>query len=168
MKKFVIVLVLFTIIAAGTVFADHPSGLGIGVQGGGSGSWGGGFGFNNGGAVSLKLPSLPIFWAARLDIWKDYFYLGVSGDKYLMDNPLVKDIGLNWYLGVGLGVDIGIGDPLGIGVAARLPVGLSWQPFPLLEIYLQVVPQLGVAILPTFHFPAGGWGADLGLRLWFN
>jgi len=167
MKRFMLAFVLFAVISAGFVFADHPKGLGIGIQGGTSGNWESGAGFHNGAALSLKLPSVPIFWAVRLDIWKDYFYLGISGDKYLIDNVLVKDIGLNWYLGLGLGVGIGLPDPLALGVSARLPVGLSWQPIPLLEIFLQLVPHLGVAVLPEFHFPYGGWGGDIGIRLWF-
>jgi len=166
MKKLLIVLALAVIIATGTVFADHPSGLGIGIQGGTSSAWGGGA-FTNGAALSLKLPKIPIFWAARLDIWPDYFLLGVSGDSYIIDQSLVKGIGLNWYLGLGLGVGIGLGDPLALGVSGRLPIGLSWQPIPLLEIFLQAVPHLGVAVLPSFHFPYGGWGGDLGIRLWF-
>jgi hypothetical protein len=169
MKRLVLVLILFAIIATGAVFADHPSGLGIGVQGGTSSSWEGKGHYDNGGALSLKLPSIPIFWAVRLDIYGgDFFWLNVSGDKYIYDKALVKDIGLNWYLGLGLGVGLGIGgDDLGLGVSGRLPIGLSWQPIPLLEIFLQIVPHLGVAVLPDFHFPYGGWGGDLGIRLWF-
>jgi hypothetical protein len=167
MKKLVLALVLFTIIAAGSVFAEHPDGLGIGVQGGISGSWESGVGLHNGLALSLKLPGTKTFWAGRLDIWDKYFFLGISADKYLIDNLLVKDIGLGWYLGGGLGAAIGIGDPFGLGVTLRLPIGLTFQPIPLLEIFLQAVPQIGVAILPSFHFPYGGWGGDLGIRLWF-
>jgi len=165
-KKLVLVFALAAILATGTLFADHPGGFGIGVQGGYSGAWGGG-GFGNG-ALSLKLPSLPIFWAIRMDITNGYFGLGVSGDYYLIDDKLVPEIGLNWYLGVGgaLGLSFG-GDWMGLGLAARLPIGLSWQPLPLLEIFLQVVPSLGVSILPGFHFPYGGWGGDIGIRLWF-
>jgi hypothetical protein len=166
MKKFALIIVLAAIIVTGTAFADHPGGFGIGVQGGTSSSWAGG-GYYNGAALSLKLPSMPIFWAARLDIWDNYFSLNVSGDHYLIDNKLLPEIGLNWYLGIGLGAGIGLGDPLGLGVSARLPIGLSWQPVPLLEIFLQVVPHLGVSILPEFHFPYGGWGGDIGIRLWF-
>jgi hypothetical protein len=166
MKKFVIALIFAAVIVTGTAFADHPKGFGIGVQGGTSSNWAGG-GFYNGGALSLKLPSMPIFWAIRLDAWSNYFSLNVSGDKYLIDSKLVSEIGLHWYLGLGLGAGLGLGDPLGFGVAGRLPIGLSWQPIPLLEIFLQVVPTLGVAILPDFHFPYGGWGGDLGIRLWF-
>ena len=164
MKRLFLALVLFAVFTAGTVFADHPDGLGVGIQGGTSGSWGVG-GFNYGGALSLKLPGIPIFWAARLDIWSNYLLLGISGDSYLIDSKLADGIG--WYLGLGLGVGLGLGDPLAIGVSARLPIGISFQPIPLLEIFLQAVPNLGVAVLPEFHFPYGGWGGDLGIRLWF-
>jgi opacity protein-like surface antigen len=167
MKKLVLVLVL-AILMAGAAFADHPSGFGIGVQGGGGGNWsGGGFGSANT-ALTLKFPSVPIFWAIRADIWKDYFGLGVSGDFYFIDSEIAPSIGLNWYLGFGLGVGLwGFNDNLGLGVSARLPIGLSWQPIDLLEIYLQVVPNLGVQILPDVHFPYGGWGGDIGIRFWF-
>ena len=166
MKKAVLCLALFAILAAGTVFADHPGGWGVGIQGGYNGYWSGGY-FGSG-ALSLKIPKLPIFWAIRLDIEEGYFGLGVSGDYYLIDSKLVPAIGLNWYLGLGGGLGLSFGNNwLGFGVAARLPIGLSWQPIPLLEIFLQAVPSLGVSILPEFHFPYGGWGGDLGIRLWF-
>jgi hypothetical protein len=164
MKK-VVFLIIVAFFATGAVFADHPGGFGIGVQGGGSGSWSGG-GFGGAGALSLKFPSVPIFWAVSMSIGNGYFGLGVSGDYYFIDNQLFKT--LHWYLGSGLGVGIwGFSDALGLGVSARLPVGLSWQPIPLLEVFLQIVPSLGVAILPEFHFPHGGFGGDLGIRLWF-
>jgi len=166
MKKAVLCLALFTIFATGAVFADHPGGFGIGIQGGYSGYWDGG-GFGNG-ALSLKLPGLPVFWAIRMDIVEGYFGLGVSGDYYLIDSKLVPAIGLNWYLGVGGALGLSLySNWLGLGVAARLPIGLSWQPIQFLEIFLQVVPSLGVSILPGFHFPYGGWGGDIGIRVWF-
>jgi len=165
-KKLVLVFVFAAVLATGAVFADHPRGLGIGVQGGGGGYWGAG-GFHPNAALSLKIPSLPIFWAVRLDITDGYFGLGLSGDYYLIDDKLVPQIGLNWYLGIGgsLGLQFG-NDWMGLGVAARLPIGLSWQPVSVLEIFLQIVPSLGVNILPGFHFPSGGWGGDIGIRLW--
>ena len=167
MKKVLLVIALAAIIATGTAFADHPSGFGIGVQGGGGGNWGAS-GFHPNAALSLKLPSLPIFWAVRLDITNNYFGFGLSGDIYFIDSKLVPSIGLNWYLGGGASLGLSLGDGwLGLGVAARLPVGLSWQPLPFLEIFLQIVPSLGVEILPNFHFPSGGFGGDIGLRVWF-
>jgi hypothetical protein len=165
MKKLVLVLAL-AILMAGAVFADHPDGFGIGVQGGYGGSWGGGG--QGGGALSLKLPGMPTFWAIRADIGEGHFGIGVSGDYYFIDDVLVSDIGLHWYLGFGIGVGLwGFDDNLGLGVSARLPIGISWQPIPLLEIFLQIVPNLGAQFLPEFHFPYGGWGGDIGIRLWF-
>jgi len=166
MKKWLCVFTLVTIFAAGTAFADHPDGFGIGVQFGGGGSWsGGGFGAS-GIALSLKIPSVPVFWTINLDIFNDAFGLGVAGDYFLIDKVLVTDIKLHWYLGLGGGVDIWFGDTLGLGASARLPIGLSWQPLDLLDVYLQIVPNIGVAILPDFHFPYGGYGGNLGIRIW--
>ena len=181
MKKLFVVLALAAFLAAGTAFADHPDGFGVGVQGGGGGGWeGGGFGFYRGASLSLKIPNVPVFWAIDLEINKYFFGLGVSGDFYFVDAALVKDIGLNWYIGFGVGVGLGFyngdwpgDDNLWLRVVARLPVGLSWQlpinagPLDAFEVYLQVVPSLGVAIVPEFHFPAGGWPINIGLRLWF-
>ena len=170
MKKTLFVFVLVAVLATGTAFADHPSGLGIGVQGGGNGNWGtSGYGHSNL-ALSLKVPSLPIFWAISASIGEKHFGTGVSGDYYLIDSNIVPSIGLHWYLGLGVGVGLwGFNDKLGLGASGRLPIGLSWQPpsVKILEIFLQVVPNIGVQVLPDFHFPYGGWGGDLGIRLWF-
>jgi len=167
MKKMLIVFTLFAILATGTVFADHPGGFGIGVQYGGGGHWDAG-GYHSNAALSLKIPSIPLFWAVRLDINDGYFGLGLSGDYYVIDRKLVPEFGLNWYLGIGGSVGLSFWDDgMGLGVAARLPIGLSWQPIPLLEIFLQIVPSLGVDIVPDFHFPSGGFGGDIGIRLWF-
>jgi len=173
MKKLFLILVLGTILIAGTAFAEYPGGLGIGVQGGGGGGWeGGGFGVYRGAALSLKIPGVDIFWAIDLEASNNWFHLGVSGDKYLMHSALVPSIGLDWYLGLGVGVGVatwtgGGNSDLGLSVVGRLPLGLSWQPIDLLEIYLQIVPSLGVQISPDFYFPAGGWPINIGIRLWF-
>jgi hypothetical protein len=165
MKKIFLVFVLVAVMAV-AAFADHPSGLGIGVQGGGGSYWGGAGSFHPSAALSLKIPSVPIFWAARLDITDGYFGLGVSGDYYLIDSQLIPT--LHWYLGVGGSLGLSFGnDWMGLGAAVRLPIGLSWQPVRPLEIFLQVVPSLGVDIIPGFHFPSGGWGGDIGIRIWF-
>jgi len=158
-KKILLAFVLAAIIATGTAFADHPSGFGIGVQGG----YGGGVG----GALTLKLPSTPIFWAVDFAAWGEYIWLGLAGDYYLIDQKIVPEIGLNWYLGVGGYVNLGLGNSFGLAVGARLPIGLSWQPIELLEIYLQVVPSIGLQVLPEIGLYPNFWGANLGIRLWF-
>jgi len=175
MKKILTVFALIAVITAGTAFADHPDGFGVGIQVGGGGTWDSGkFAIQKGLAFSLKLPSFPVYWAIDLEIDSGFTYIGVSGDYYFIDAVLVKDIGLNWYLGFGAGASIGIADDyFGLSAVARLPVGLSWQlplnagPLNAFEVYLQVVPSVGARITPGFKFPAGGWPINLGVRLWF-
>jgi opacity protein-like surface antigen len=162
MKKVLLVLALLIVISA-SAFADHPAGLGIGVVGGYYGGWSGS-GHSQVG-LSLKVPKLPIFWGVNLQIHKEYFALGVTGDYYIIDNKLVPAIGLNWYLGVGGYGGISFGDDLTLAVGARVPIGLSWQPINLLEIFIDIAPSLGIRINPV-DFPDGGWPVEIGIRLW--
>jgi len=188
MKKFVMVLVLAVVIATGTAFASHPKGTGLGV------AW-----FYPGGVgLSLKLPSVPIFWAISMDFWtgdyNSHFNLNVSGDYYMIDDKLGGPV--HWFLGIGgyfslntwsntdhyYGIDH---DYNGTNVAfgARVPIGISIQPIPLLEIFLDIGPHLGIVINGEQSYTYngnkhvvnhGGAGMDgniffleLGLRLWF-
>jgi hypothetical protein len=158
MKKLFFVI-LIAVLATGMAFADHPGGFGIGLQGG-YGGLGGGAG------LTLKFPSLPIFFSIDGISAGSYgFYISGAGDYYFIDDEIVKT--LNWYLGAGVGVGIGLGDPLHLAVSGRIPIGLSWQPIKLLEIYLQVVPQIGLQILPSLDLWGNFWGGNLGIRLWF-
>jgi len=187
-KKLLIVLVLATVLATGTVFADHPSGLGIGLVGnyafaGNAGS---------GGGLSLKIPSLPIFWTIDAVIIPDAFGIGLAGDYYFIDKSLLPSANLHWFFGAGgflTWVSVNVkrtlyeysANDLDIGV--RIPVGLSWQPIPLLEIFAAFVPKLGVHIaggydvkyptLPSYNYSKDGkaefyWGIpiEIGARLW--
>jgi len=171
MKRIILVLVLFTIIATGSAFADHPKGIGVGVFYGTSSSWGArgwGYGYGHGYyGLSLKVPSIPIFWGINMRITEGYFQLGLMGDKYFIDQVLVKDVGLNWFLGLGLYGNVAFwNDTSSFAFGARLPIGLSWQPIKPLEIFLNLAPSLGIHINPL-DFPNGGFGAEFGIRVWF-
>jgi opacity protein-like surface antigen len=173
MKKILIVIALAAILATGTAFADHPQGFGIGVVGGYFGGWESGRDYTGGAALSLKLSGLPIYWAVRLNfagsfagMFNNYFGLNVSGDYYFMDRALIGNF-LHWYLGLGAYVSMLFTDPMYIGVGARVPIGLSIQLFNFLEIFAELPLTLGVTVSPGFHFPDGGWGASVGVRLWF-
>ncbi|MDR0784928.1 MAG: hypothetical protein LBE74_03470 [Treponema sp.] len=163
MKKFLAVCAIGLALATGSVFADHPSGLGLGVV------FGGGVGEYNA-ALSLKVPSVPIYWAIRLGIWDNSFGLGVTGDYYIIDNNLpVSGIDLGWYFGVGGYASLwGFDDKLGVIAGVRAPVGLSWQFLGHGEVFLEVAPQLGFQLLPKFRFPyASFFNGALGFRFWF-
>ncbi|MDR0598747.1 MAG: DUF3996 domain-containing protein [Treponema sp.] len=192
MKKPVLIIVFAAFLATGAVFADHPKGWGVGVQGGFDGGWIGSD-LGSGAALSLKIPYVPVFWAVNLGLGSSHFRVGLSGDYYFIDKPLVPAANLHWFLGGGgwihfysysrteRGVD---SNYTSLAFGARVPIGLSWQPLPWLEVFADFAPSLGVAIDTdgkykdgggTEHkwhdggvrFPAGGWGGDLGVRFWF-
>ncbi|MDR0314020.1 MAG: hypothetical protein LBI14_10535 [Treponema sp.] len=172
MKKFILVLVL-AVLVAGAVFADRPSGFGIGAMGQTQG-WGWkGFVYTEtyGLAVSLKIPSVPIFWGVHLYFYKGSLAVGVSGDYYLIDKTIIPSVNFGWYFGLGAyaGVNLKSGS-FDIHAAARLPVGLYIIPVDFLEVYFAVVPHLGVAVAINpigVNFPYGGLGAEIGIRFWF-
>jgi len=172
MKKTLLIIILSLTITIG-IFADYPDGLGIGVKDSWGSTWVYGGGNGRGLGLSLKTPDLPFFCSIRLVIQKSYFSLAVSGDYYLYHNPLVPDINLHWYLGFGAEVGIGTEEnKFSFGTGIRFIVGLSWQveftSFPKLELFLHLIPRLGVQFSPSFLFPYGGYGFDLGVRIWLD
>jgi hypothetical protein len=161
MKKLLFVLILVAVLTTGTAFADYPGGFGIGIQGG--------FGGAGGGAgVTFKLPSIPIFFVVdTLGLGGDSFVISGAGDYYLLHNSIVPDINLHWYFGFGVGVSLwGFGNNFGLAATGRLPIGLSWQPINMLEIYLQAVPQIGLQVAPEIKLWDNFWGGNLGIRVW--
>ena len=194
MKKIMALMALIFVFSAAGAFADHPSGWGLGLIGGYNGGWSGG-GASPGVGLSLKAPSLPIFWGIHLGLSNHAFNLGVTGDYYIVDQKLVPEANLHWFLGVGgwfkfynhsddgrIGTEKWNYSYTSLGFGARVPVGLSWQPVDFFELFLDIAPSLGVAIDTEgtytvggqkyvghdggIVFPAGGWGLDLGLRFW--
>lgn len=169
MKKIALLLVLTACLAVGA-FADHPSGWGVGIMGQYGFAWDG-FTGNAGAALSLKAPQLPIYWGINMDIYHGYFGLGVTGDYYLIDQRLVDSINFGWYFGVGGYAGLGFYGDLALSLGARLPIGIYLIPLETdalsLELFLDIAPSLGLQALPSFHFPAGDLGVDMGLRLWF-
>jgi hypothetical protein len=164
MKKLFFVVVLAAIISTGTAFATHPNKLGIGVMGTWYGDWyGHGYG---GGALSLKIPKVPVFWGISMGFDNNYFSIGLSGDYYFIDRTLVPKAFLHWYLGAGGWVSFyGSDNYARLSLGARLPIGLSFQPLDFLEIFLEIAPSLGVQLI-DLRFPAGGWPISLGIRVW--
>ena len=186
MKKFVIVIALVAILATGTAFADHPDGFGIGLVGGMNFR-----GMGGAGGLSLKIPSIPIFWAINLWGGSNYFRVGLTGDYYIIDQNFAPMF--HWFFGLGGFFDFYnwsykfknslIKDYsytyLDFGV--RVPIGISFQPIPLLEIWLDVAPSLGLGFWGGQSWKVGTyehkedprfgffWGIplEIGLRLWF-
>ncbi|MDR0568178.1 MAG: hypothetical protein LBG87_03130 [Spirochaetaceae bacterium] len=211
MKKLFAVCIIGLALGTTSVFADHPSGWGVGAVFGGpsfmgwgtfrnysidhpQGYWryyGGGFSLPFG--VSLKMPFLPIYWKLGLSFgsnsYVSNFGLSVTGDYYFIDKVLAEGAKLHWFLGAGgffnfnsytlgkkyAGKDTTWAD---FELGARGVIGLSWQPIPLIEVFLNGVVSLGIGFdTPmeyagqdydgSFIFPTGGVGGELGIRFWF-
>jgi len=178
MKKLVLLAALAAILATGTAFADHPDGFGIGLVGGfGWGGLGGGAG-----GLSLKIPGIPIFWAVNLGGSNEHFRIGLTGDYYMIDKALAPQAFLHWFLGLGGFVNLSIWSTkdwsrTDFDLGARVPIGLSFQPIKLLEIFLDVAPSFGLGITGSYEdknkkYDSGFgffWGLplEIGLRLWF-
>ncbi|MDR2491787.1 MAG: hypothetical protein LBD20_10345 [Spirochaetaceae bacterium] len=155
-KKSICITVLALTLGVGAAFADHPDGFGIGLQGG----W---FGEPNGG-LTLKFPKVPVFWSINADKAS----LAVAGDYYFIDHDFME--GLGFYIGVGAYAGLGVwgwDDGFNLWAGVRVPIGLSWRPLDLLEIYLQAVPSIGLRIIPPRALWPNFIGGNLGIRFWF-
>ncbi len=167
MKRFILICLIGLTVGSAGLFADHGNGFAIGPVisgGGGTGGAGGTVG------ATFKFPSLPIFWSAKLRFSGDGLGFGVTGDYYFIDRDLVTEgnFNLDWYLGAGAYVNMGFYDDFHLSLGARVPIGLSWHIADPFELYLGLIPSLGLEITPDVHFPDFDIGAELGFRFWFN
>ncbi|MDR0562587.1 MAG: hypothetical protein LBG73_07840 [Spirochaetaceae bacterium] len=212
MKKLFAVCIIGLALGTTSVFADHPSGWGVGAVFGGPSFYGWGilnydndhpqsyyryYGsyFSLPFGVSLKMPFLPIYWKLGLNFGSNTyisnFGLSVTGDYYFIDKVLAEGAKLHWFLGAGgffnfdsftlkkswsgLREDVSWAN---FELGARGVIGLSWQPIPLIEVFLNGVVALGIGFDTPFKsggyeesgrfiFPTGGVGGELGIRFWF-
>lgn len=165
MKRILVSLVLVLAVAA-FAFADHPNKLGLGIVGGS------GYGYGNIGSdvgFAFKLSSLPVYWQLNLHLNSGYLGLGATGDVYLKDQNLLEEgsFALDWFLGLGGYASIGLGNDLTAAVGARVPVGLSWHITDEFELWLDIVPSLGIGVVP-FYFPDWNVGGEVGFRVWLK
>jgi hypothetical protein len=160
MKKILLVFLFIAVLATGSVFADHPSGWGLGVLAKWSGygyydHWGYYHGDRSGSlAFALKAPPIPIYWGINMALYNNMFSLGVQGDYYFIDKKMIPAANLHWYLGVGFfgtfynhtwGNDRDYSwNSLRIG--ARIPVGISFQPTQWFEVFTNFAPSIGIHI----------------------
>lgn len=159
-KKILVVAALLMVVCVSGAFS-----WAIGVQGGG------GVGGNGGAAITFKLDSTPLVFAADFAASSNYFVFGITGDYWFIEDTIV-DTGIGpfgWFLGGGAGVALRIWDEhLGLRLAARLPIGLNMMiPVSSVEIepYIQAVPQVGVWLL---HGVGLYWNVDFNAGIRFH
>lgn len=139
--------IIAAIVALTAVVVSNPVSLkcdsGVGMQ------------FGDPGTVGLSLRFHNTAIGAAWNI-ADNGYLHVNVDQWAMREELDKPI--DWF--AGYGVDAGFGDDFRI--AARIPVGLIWEPSKQFEVFAQVAPGLKVLPAVDFYF-----GAAAGVRYRF-
>ena len=152
-KKILVVAVLLMVVCVGGAFA-----WAIGIQGGG------GVGGNGGAAITFKLDSTPLVFAADFAASSNYFVFGITGDYWFIEDTIV-DTGIGpfgWFLGGGAGIALRIWDDhgpeddhdgFGLRITGRLPIGLNMMIGAgkvEIEPYIQAVPQIGVWMIDDF------------------
>jgi hypothetical protein len=172
MKKLFLVLVCGVLMST-AAFADHE-GLGIGITGGGTFS---SYSYSNIG-LSLKLPSIPVFWGIHGNFLTGYPGLGLTADYYIIDknllsNTLTNEDGtynfiLDWYLGVGAFFNMFLGDDAFMNIGIRIPIGLSWHIIRQLELAFGIAPGIGFSARKEhnpFYYTGSG---EFALRYWIT
>jgi hypothetical protein len=171
MKKTLLVLLFAGVLATGSVFADHPSGWGLGVlaKWSGSGYWDYRWHYPHDNledaslAFALKAPSIPIYWGLSVALHDWWYSFGVQGDFYIIDIKMVPAANLHFFLGIGFfstyynytynrNRDY-TASSLRIGL--RVPVGVSFQPTSWFEVFTNFAPDLAVNF--DFEGRENGW-----------
>ncbi|MCI5522606.1 MAG: hypothetical protein SO116_04965 [Treponema sp.] len=162
-KKMLAIFASLFVAGSSSVFA-----MGVGIQ---TGAGLGGYGLGNLSAT-VKLDNVPYLFTADVGFGTYGISLGAAADRW-MANPKIGNSMFNWFWGLGAGAGLQFynydGDSyLALNAAFRVPVGINcflgqkknW------EVYVQSVPQVGLAILPDIGLY---WGVPfyLGGRYWF-
>lgn len=153
-KKILIVAALLMVVCVGGAFA-----WGIGIQGGG------GYPDYGNAAITFKLDTVPFVFATNFT-FRDGFGVGLTGDYWFLNDNIVGP--LNWFIGAGAGISLGgFNDNLILGLEGRLPIGLNMYLVDgFIEPYVQVVPSVGLNVLPEIGLRWGVTG-NIGIRFWF-
>jgi hypothetical protein len=145
MKKILMVVGLFLILAVGTAGARNLNGIGLygNLVGNSTGS-GGGLG------LSLKYGSFPVI-GLEWNLVEKSSSFGGSVDYWIVNRPLTGI--MYYYLGIGAFVGITSGNPSGkVNFGGRVPLGLQIFPLDPLELFLEISPM--ITIIPTINWTA--------------
>ena len=178
MKKILLIAALACIVASGLFAEGRPSGQwGVGFVASLSSNWNTlDSGYWDVG-LSLKAPQSPVFWGINLDLRDNVFGLGLTGDRYIIERVLIKEVNFGWFLGVGGYGNFwssGSGDfsATYLGLGGRLPVGVYIMPVDFFEGFVNIAPSIGLElgfgkhVDDKFKFPAGRFGVEVGARFW--
>ncbi len=164
MKKKILILVAVLFVTTTT----SAFSFGIGLQYNGNA----GRVFSNGVAVTFKVDSLPIIFAANWAFYDDYSQFGITGDYWIFNNKItnVGSASLNWFLGIGAFANFSFPEDEFVFVGGmRIPIGLNmFIAKGVFEPFVQVAPSFGVQIVPQLATEDLFFPISIGFRVWFK
>jgi hypothetical protein len=149
-----------------TALAIESHAIGVGLQGGINAL----DGFDTPGLSVLISPTDQIHGAVTWHIVEEGISLGGSVDYWVLEIDITS-LGpgdLRFFVGGGAYAAISVWESeFGLGAGLRLPVGLDWK-LDFLDVYLQVVPLIGLRLLPSPDFDGFHIDANVGFRFWIG
>jgi len=120
-----------------------------------------------GAALSFKLDGLPLIGVSGL-FGTDLLIVGSTFDWWLYQQQLGGTM-LGLYAGVGgYASIIMVGNNAWLDGGVRVPVGINIYPIPVLELFLEIAPAVGITLSDPVVFPEFGLQGAFGFRFWFN
>jgi hypothetical protein len=156
MRKIVLLVIVILLAVSGVSFAAQNFGIGIeyglDVLGG----------LPNQALVTISMRQLPVVLGVGVQLFQNYFNLGVIADWWLFHTHLVGV--LDMYAGPGLYLTLPYFE-----LGGRIPVGLQiWPIGKVLELFLEIAPSMAfVSYRSGISIPNLGLQAGLGFRFWF-
>ncbi|MEM5948519.1 hypothetical protein WKV44_08175 [Spirochaetia bacterium 38H-sp] len=117
--------------------------------------------------LSIKPDGSPLLWGVGFTFGENLVSLGITGDYWFANEPLIGF--LNYYIGLGFYFGYtNVNDSNSVQLGGRIPIGLNVFPVSPLELFLEITPTLTQVISDPFVFPNFSFGLQgaIGLRLW--
>jgi hypothetical protein len=163
-KKLAVLLSVFLVAGTSSIFA-----FGIGLQANSNAE----DVYAPGLALTFKLDTIPLVFAANWNIGDTVQTYGLTGDYWAINKP-ITDIGnssLNWFLGLGFFLNMTFieDEDMQSAIGLRLPLGLNMFVIDgLLEPYIMIAPSFGVRFVPSLGAENLFWPMSAGFRIWFK
>ncbi len=163
-KKLSVLLASLLVIGSANLFA-----FGIGLQANANA----GEVFAPGIALTFKLDSVPLVFAANWNAGETVQTYGLTGDYWAINKSLthIGKANINWFFGVGFFLNMTFiqDSDVQVSTGVRLPIGLNmFVADGFIEPFIQIAPSFGVRFVPSLGAEGLFWPMSAGFRIWFK
>ncbi|QEN05735.1 hypothetical protein EW093_13800 [Thiospirochaeta perfilievii] len=165
MKKLSLLIITSIFVGTSSLFS-----LGLGIQG----NINAGEFFAPGVALSLKLDSVPFYFAFNWQFEEEVKNFSLTSDYWALNKTMlyVNNQPLNLFFGLGAYCNVTIdqsqnGDYFQPSLGLRIPVGINMYILDrVLEPFIQVAPSFGIHFIPSLGADTVYWPLSVGIRMW--